>query len=215
MGICTKFNPLGASRQKAYKKGTVVFESKIPGTYQLELLFNGRYLVYCIAGGAGALRNNLNKSYTYQQVSIGGGSGSAFIGVIKLSADSIVISVGKGGIGQSFTNNSLNYGVNSPALSGGESSIGTFVRSPAAIGGSTGRDQMNISRGGSIPIITAEIISEELNSAGNNGNAVNRTTSSVTGGAALYEEYGKGGDVIGITPQHGTPGYVKIIYLGK
>lgn len=52
MGICTKFNPLGASRQKAYKKGTVVFESKIPGTYQLELLFDGRYLVYCVAGGA-------------------------------------------------------------------------------------------------------------------------------------------------------------------
>ncbi len=215
MGICTKFNPLGASKKKAYKKGTIIFESKIPGTYQVDLLYDGSYLVYCIAGGAGALRNNLNKSYTYQQVSIGGGSGSAFIGVIKLTAGNIPISVGTGGIGQSFTNNSLNYGVNSPALCGGESSIGIFVRSPAATGGSTGRDQMNISHGGSMPIITAEIISEELNSAGNNGNAVNRTTSSVAGGAALYEEYGKGGDVIGIAPQHGTSGYVKIIYLGK
>ena len=74
---------------------------------------------------------------------------------------------------------------------------------------------MNVSRGGSAPIITAEIISEELNSAGNNGEAVNRTTSSVNGGASLYEDYGKGGDVIGISPQHGTSGYVKIIYLGK
>ena len=215
MGIRTKFNPLGAFEKKAYKKGAVIFESNIPGSYQFDLLYDGRYLVYCIAGGAGALRNNMNKSYTYQQVSIGGGSGSAFIGELRIPAGNIPISVGRGGTGQAFYNSSLNYGVDSPALNGGESTIGALVRTPAATGGSTGRDQMNISRGGSTPIISVEIISEELRAAGNNGQAVNRTTSSVAGGAALYEEYGKGGDVIGTAPQHRTPGYVKIVYLGK
>lgn len=215
MGIRTKLTPLGAGKKSVYKKKQVIFEAKEPGNYNLELLIPGRFECYCVGGGAGALRNNLNKHYTFQQVSIGGGSGAAFIGIIRIPAGTIPIAVGNGGTGQSFNNNSLNYGVNSPALSGGSSSIGSLVTVPGATGGSTGRDQMNVSRGGSAPVITAEVVYEKLNSVGNNGEAVNRTTSSVKGGVSLYEDYGKGGDVIGISPQHGTSGYVKIIYLGK
>ena len=113
MGIRTKLTPLGSGRKSIYKKKQVVFEAKEPGNYNLELLIPGRFKCYCISGGAGALRNNLNKHYTFQQVSIGGGSGAAFIGIIRIPAGTIPITVGNGGIGQSFT--SLNYGVNSPS----------------------------------------------------------------------------------------------------
>ncbi len=214
MGLRTTFSPMGG-KNGPYIKGQVIFERAVPGTYEVELLAGGKYEVYCIGGGAGALRNNLNAKYTYQQVSIGGGSGAGYIGVLVLPAGVCPVNVATGGIGQSFSNNSLNYGVNTGALAGGTSSIGTFLSASGGTPGSTGRDQMNPSYGGSVPTVKAEEISTILKTAGFVGGCRNRTTASVDGGASVYEGYGKGADVIGTSPQHGTPGYVKIIYLGK
>lgn len=184
--------------------------------YNVELLATGKYEVYCIGGGAGALRNNLsNSKYTYRQVSIGGGSGAGYIGVLVLPEGTCPVNVASGGIGQAFSNNSLNYGVNTGALAGGTSSIGTFLSAGGGTPGSTGRDQMNPSRGGGVPAVNAEEVSTTLKTGGNTGGCQNRTTASVNGGASVYGGYGKGADVIGTSPQHGTPGYVKIIYLGK
>lgn len=199
-----------------YQSGELIFESSTPGTYEIELLATGIYEVYCIGGGAGSLRNNLsNSKYTFRQVSIAGGSGAGYIGRITLSEGVLSICVASGGIGQSFSNNSLNYGVNTGALAGGTSSIGTFVSVGGGKPGSTGRDQMNPSYGGEIPSVNVDEINTILRSGGNIGECQNRTTTSVSGGASVYENYGKGGDVIGISPQNGSAGYVKIIYLGE
>lgn len=199
-----------------YQSGELIFESSTPGIYEIELLTAGIYEVYCIGGGAGALRNNLsNSKYTFRQVSIAGGSGAGYIGRLFLSEGKLSISIASGGTGQAFTNNSLNYGVNTAALAGGTSSIGTFVSAGGGKSGSTGRDQMNPSYGGSIPTVNVEESITILKTGGNTGECQNRTTTSVSGGASVYENYGKGGDVIGTSPQHGSAGYVKIVYLGK
>ena len=170
-----------------YKKGQVIFESSTPGTYNVEILGKGKYEVYCIGGGGGGY-------YKRNPKSVGsGGSGSGFIGIIKIEASILSVSVGAGGRYQSYN--------------GAGSSIGNLVITYGGGRGSTG------GAAGAQPTINATIISTTLNSAGNPGES-SGGSGPVAGGASLYNGYGAGG--VGQTGNNssGVSGYVKIVYKG-
>lgn len=152
-----------------YEPDYVVYERTTAGTETINILGDGKYEVYCIAGGGGG------------SWFIGAGSGSGFIGIIQISKGelSVICGAGAGSRG-----------------TGGNSSIGNYIKS---YGGKSGKS------GGAIPTISATVISTTLNVAGNAGGKN-------SGGAAVYESYGKGG---GPRAGSGTAGYIKIVYKGQ
>ena len=187
MGFRTGLHPLGGGIKAPYKKDQVIFESSTPGTYNVEVLADGRYEVYCIGGGGGGYYKVDPKSLC------GGGSGSGFIGIIKIEASILSVSVGAGGRYQSYN--------------GAGSSIGNLVITYGGGRGSTG------GAAGAQPTINATIISTTLNSAGNKGKYGSSGT--VAGGASLYNGYGAGGVGQFLNNSSGVSGYVKIVYKGK
>lgn len=189
-----------------YQRGELIFESSTPGTYEIELLTIGTYEIYCIAGGSGA---NYSKGTLGSKFVGSGGSGSGFIGVLKLTDPVLSIVVGNGGFGTSHDSSTTTSGA------GGNSSISNIVVCYGASGATIGRDHAIYGKGGSLPTLSAVPITTILHSVGNDGNYSRTSNSTTYGGAALYENYGKGGDNVGTSPQNGSAGYVKIVYLGK
>lgn len=164
----------------AFPIDTVIYESSTAGTSTVELE-EGIYEVYCIAGGGGGHKQSV-------AVVSGGGSGSGYIGQIKIPKGSYQIIVGAGG------QRGKDSGTN-----GGNSSIGSLITAYGGGGGNDGRGA-----GGSIPTLNATEVSRTLMVAGNNGNKYNP-------GASVYSSYGAGG-----RPEaNGSSGYVKIVYKGN
>lgn len=198
----------------AYAIDQVVFESATAGTYDVELLENGNYEVYCIAGGSGGLQLRAGGiSYSYGCAS--GGSGSGFIGVVTLEKGVYNIVVGEGGASQyKTTTNSTVYGT-----TGGNSSIGDAI---VAYGGGAARVRVSYTdtragTGGSTPTVTAEIVSTTLNTAGKSGSSNATGRANLAGGASVYEGYGQGGSTslpVGSTGTNAVSGYVKIVWKG-
>lgn len=201
----------------AYEKGQVLFESSTPGTYSLSIEETAEYDVYCIGAGGGGAAGAYDYGQfvsKYYYAAAGGGSGGGFIGTVKINEGSYALAVGKGGTGVGGGEGRHDAG------DGGSSSIGNGIVSGGGIGGYARADITHYGTpgtGGTAPAITFEVIQAQKNSAGNDGGG--STSSSVTGGAAIYENYGKGGDGIlngtSGTGTDGANGYIKIVYKGK
>lgn len=194
-----------------YEPETILFESSTPGSYNLEIL-GGIYLVYCIGAGGGGASSRIIGSRPTKTASAGGGSGSGFIGELYINKGSYSITVGAGGNGATG-GGGWRYGG-----AGGNSLINNIVTSYGGGGGAGdgGGHEGRSGSAGSIPTIDASIISETLNSIGNNGSANGSHSGNTSGGASLYEGYGAGG-AAGISSSDpygysGTTGYVKIVY---
>lgn len=204
-------------KTSVYDKGQVLFESSTPGTYSLNVEETAECEVYCIgAGGGGAAgvykRGGFGSRYYY--AAAGGGSGGGFIGTVKINEGSYPLVVGKGGPGAGGGEGRHDAG------DGGSSSIGNGIVCGGGIGGYARADITHYGTpgtGGTAPVITFEVLQTQKNSAGNAGGG--STSSSVTGGAAIYENYGTGGDgTLNGTSGTGTDGangYIKIVYKGK
>lgn len=191
-----------------YDINTVIFEQATPGTYQVNLLGAGSYEVYCVAGGGrgGYVSSRRPSSGKRFWAVYGGGSGSAFVGIVKLSQGLLSITVG---------NNDTSR----------NSSIGNLITTygggdPRKIATSTSE----VGHGGAIPTINTQIISQQINAKGNDGSSSGTPNISITcpGGASLFNNYGQGGigqanglDSNLVLTTFGTSGYVKIVYKGE
>lgn len=189
------------STSSPYEIDEVVFQRSTSGTETLNLLATGKYEVYCIAGGGGAVA----LSGGFFAVGCGGGSGSGFVGVIRMSQGNYTLTVGVGGTGVTSSSQTAK------GETGGDSSIGSLIISH---GGEGGKLSSGTSSGGTAPTITATVISSSVNRAGysNNGSADTNY-----GGQSVYGGYGKGGDYLvnGGGVSNGVSGFVKIIYKGE
>lgn len=184
-----------------YTPGQVLFESSTGGTTTtLNLLDSGKYQVICIAGGGGSSRYR----GSLRSALAGGGSGSGFDIVFRLSKGNYNISVGEGG----------SHADGGSGTAGGNSSFGNSY-SYGGGGGYTSSNSEYGGSGGNTPLLTYSVISTNLNTAGNAGNAAHSTSGgSYSGGASVYNSYGKGGDGDIAHPKNGNDGYVKVIYIG-
>lgn len=188
-----------------YTPDQVLYESSTGGaSTTLNLLDDGKYQVICIAGGGGgaSYRSKVASFTTYYND--GGGSGSGFNCVFQLTAGNYAIAVGSGGAGK----------INGTATSGGNSRFGTCY----AYGGGGARSDSSagsVGAGGNAPTLTYTRTTTTLNTAGNAGTATSgKSDTNVSGGAAVYSSYGKGGDGKYSAVGTGTAGYVKVIYKG-
>lgn len=195
-----------------YNPGTVLYESSTAGSSQSVALEEGLYEVYCIAGGGGAAGTMSSVSTGFSHFSktyfrgCGGGSGSGFIGTIKINQGTYTITVGAGGGGA----------INGQAGSGGDTAIGSIVVAKGGGGAYQRSGTFSVGKGGAAPTINTSVISTTLNKAGSNGTQTTATGGgSSQGGAAVYSSYGAGGGGVYPIPGAGTGGYVKIIYKGQ
>lgn len=191
-----------------YQPDEVLFESSTAGTYSLDILDTANYEVYCIGGGAGALVGGQLSSF--YSIALSGGSGGGFIGIFNLNDGNYQIIIGSRGTKKNASGGRKNYGE-----AGGYSQITNIIK---CNGGTQnylklttqgGDDGHSVSSGGSVELSLTPI-SYTLNTKGNNGSLYNFVTSG-SGGASVYNSYGKGGD---IEANNSTNGYVKIIYKG-
>lgn len=132
-------------RDRAYDKDEVVFEQATGGDYTLNLLDDGVYRISCVGAGGTAVATPVYDDRGYLAT---GGSGSAIVGDVTLSAGTYTIHVG------------LNTG------SDRDSSISGVV---TAYGGGNASARLNAGAGGAIPTQTIAFSNITLNSAGNNG----------------------------------------------
>lgn len=182
-----------------YTPDQVIFESSTPGIYSLNILTDGVYEVYCIAGGSGGTTIHLLKRWP----TASGASGSGYIGNLKITQNTYQIVVGSGSSGK--------YKINEKVSDAENSSISNVVTSYGGKGGKAIDDQTQ-AIGGNIPSIYAQEVSFTLKQAGNNGITA-MSGGSYSGGASLYNGYGKGGDVYtNHYANDGANGYVKIIF---
>lgn len=185
-----------------YPIDTVLFESSTAGTSEVELE-TGIYEVYCIGGGGGGATSQ-KKLIVTRYEKAGGGSGSGFIGNIRIEKGNYTIIVGGGGNAAPIKD-TWTYGG-----AGGNSSISNVL---TCFGGGGGAADANGSeyrdgQGGNTPSVVSQVITQTLNQAGNKSNGG-------TGGLSLYNQYGAGGSATNSGGQKGSSGYVKIVYKGN
>ena len=183
-----------------YTPNQVLFESSTPGTYSLNILTDGVYEVYCIAGGSGGAQY---KPQGFKWYVASGASGSGYIGNLKITQSTYQIVVGRGSSGK--------YGSKGKVSDAENSSISNVVTSYGGKGGKAFDDRTQ-AVGGDIPTTFTQEISFTLKQRGNNG-ILDNNIAFCSGGASLYNGYGKGGDVkIRDYANDGVNGYVKIIF---
>ena len=185
-----------------YDINKVIFEQATPGTYQVNLLGAGSYEVYCVAGGGRGGGYSYRRMGDTHRIFCGGGSGSAFVGTVKLPQGILSIIVGD----NASSRNSLIGNIITTYGGGDPYKISTYNAAAGA--------------GGAAPTVNTQIVSQQINSKGNDGPITPNTSNS--GGASLFNGYGKGGDGSGGSRQDvvmytsvGNNGYVKIIYKGE
>lgn len=192
-----------------YSPNQVLYESSTGGASStLNLKIAGKYQVICVAGGGGGAFH-MNANYNPRFRGAGGGSGSGFNCVFQLSSGNYAVAVGSGGARVSNATGT--------AGTGGDSRFGTCYARGGS-GGKVGVSGASAGSGGASPTLTYTRTTTTLNKAGNSGKYDTGTqVDGVSGGAAVYSSYGKGGDGYNGTPHNsvaGTAGYVKVIYIG-
>lgn len=187
--------------EKVYSSGgVIIFESSTAGTYTVELS-SGKYEITCVAGGGGGTYCIDNSG---SRVSGSGASGSCFKGVVRISAGTYTVVVGAGGIYASRTG----Y-----VPTGGASSINGVVSCPSQNRHGTNATYYATESAGA-PTITATIISEEINRAGNNGRRKTKFNPDVYPAvASVYDNTTTGYGAGGASDKPGVVGYVKIFKL--
>jgi len=183
---------------------TVIFESSVAGTYNVNLPYNGKYQLIMVGGGGGGLiyKNRVGRHGIYYISA--GGSGGYVTGTIQVSRGTYSIIVGAGGSSASATIDTSIH-----ASAGGSSSA--FNQTAEGGGGGYYRSSGS---GGSYTISGGEL-------TGTNGNSGGYRRSDDTGvfaygGASVYGGYGKGGNANSPSTSHsGVAGYVKITYVSQ
>jgi hypothetical protein len=183
-----------------YEKGQVLFESTNPQTTNFTISETIDANVFVVAGGGGAAGWNPK--------SVGGGSGSGYIGRIIIPAGTYSIAVGAGAGGRNIDSD----GSTLTAGTGGQSKIGDLVITYGGAGGCVGRDHFQGGEGGGMPTVNASIVTTNLRVAGNAGSRI--YSGSAPGGNSVYGGYGTGGSAVSGSGKSGTSGYVKIVFLG-
>lgn len=183
-----------------YQSGQLLFERTASGSTSLTISEKVDANVFVVAAGGGAAGWNPK--------SVGGGSGSAFIGRIIIPAGTYTINVGAGGGGRNIDSD----GSTLTAGTGGNSTIGSLITTYGGTGGRVGRDHFDGGIGGGVPTVNAQVVTTNLKVAGNNGSRI--YSGSAPGGNSVYGGFGTGGAAISGSGKNGTTGYVKIVYVG-
>ena len=207
MGLVCRFQPFGG-RHPRYHAGDVLFESNQPQTKDIEVLSNAIYEVAVIGAGGGGGGGTYGSHHKHPGG--GGGSGAGFVAVMRLQPGTYQLTVGAGGAGGKQTNSSA------PAGSSGTASLLVFGDDAlvSAGGGEGGAGAQNgrYTNGGTLTLgDNLEIKETKVSADGNDVEHVDIAT----GGAAVYETYGAGGN--GVYKEAGTKGgdgYIKISYVG-
>ena len=183
-----------------YEQGQVLFERTASGSTSFKISETIDANVFLVAGGGGGCG--------WGNRSIGGGSGSGFVGRIIIPAGTYTINVGAGAYGVDIDQDgSTSYGG-----TGGQSSIGNLVVTYGGTGGRVGRDHFDGGLGGGMPSVNAQIVATNLRVAGNNGSRL--SGGNAPGGNSVYGGYGTGGAAVNASGKYGTSGYVKIVFVG-
>ena len=176
-GQLLSFNTQAVDRGAIHKhQGEDLFESTQGGVYTLRVEKEGKYKVAVVGAGAACIRDGF--------LSIGGGSGAAFVGTITLKPGEYEIKVGE----EPNEANGLDKHV------GEDSYIGDLIIAGGA----------RTPFGGFLTLNT-DYISYEVKSNGNMGETSGKYPK---GGKSLYKGHGEGGSRNDNPPP--TGGYVKI-----
>jgi len=123
--------------------GTVVFESSIPGEYNIVIPMDGNYRITAVGGGGGGAAymycysNYI--SYWYAQAA-GGGAGAYFDGIYTLTTGAIGLTVGSAGgsaTAQWVNKNSKDTSGRATGGNGGNTTVGGFLVAHGGVGGIT------------------------------------------------------------------------------
>lgn len=197
-----------------YTPGEVVFESSNAGTSTFTPLIAGNYELLCVGAGGGASSSVESTTGQYQWVALASGGSGGYSKTNTTLSSAVTVTVG------AYT----------ASGNGGSSSVGNLC---SATGGTAGVANYSDDAGGS-----AGSAGSGTTSNGQSGNATRQQLSnsgslSAAGGSAKYGNYGAGATISdehsrrGTTTQgvylhhnefttnEGTPGYVKITYLGQ
>lgn len=202
-----------------YPIDEIVFESNIAGEYSVNIIGGGKYEITCVGGGGPAA---LRGVYDDRGYGWGGGSGSAFKGIFYLTSGTynlVVASANNNTIRQ--TSNSQTS--NPPDETTHDSYINGVLLCPG--GGFGHYAPSHVGAGGTIPELTLEPISIELNTNGNDGKYNSGGKGSApsalcAGGISVFENHGTGQGCKTSEYAHGrswidgTNGYIKIVYIG-
>lgn len=220
----------------AIKEGEVIFESGNVGDSTLSISVSGVYEIIAVGGGGGTVTAVGGSTSTVARSCTGaaGGSGALGIGQFRLNAgQQLNITVGShggdktdfcfgGGSGTNYI--TCDNGGDSKVLLSGDA----LVVAGGGGGGYTDNRQNNntyasprAGSGGTATIHSSAVSSSAMN--GNNGTASHAGwdySISVTGGASVYNGYGKASSGSAWCPQGvnidntGTAGYVCIKFIG-
>ena len=183
-----------------YEQGQLLFERTDAGSTSFTISEKIDANVFVVAAGGGAAG--------WGGRSVGGGSGSGFVGRIIIPSGTYTINVGGGGGGVNIDSD----GSTLTAGTGGNSSIGSLVTTYGGKGGRVGRDHFDGGEGGALPVVNAQVVTTNLKIAGNNGSRI--SSSSAPGGNSVYGGYGTGGSAVSSSGKAGSSGYVKIVFVG-
>ena len=221
-------------------KSSIVFESDIPGDYQVGLEFPGRYEVVCVGGGGGTVVANAAYSNFGSSTGAGGGSGAYAYAIFNLPFNkTLEVSVGKKGedVYDLVTGAGPDHYIT--CETGGTSRVVldniTLISGTGGVGGYTDNRHNNNNHaspsagdGGTAYVDSSAITYDTRN--GNSGTAAHAgwdTAISVKGGSSVVDQnkfwgkdYGRASSGAAYPPFNysftdvGIGGYVKITYLG-
>lgn len=206
----------GGGEKNPYSPNQVVFYKSSSTAIESITLYKGRYKVELVGGGGGQ-----SGGVTSYLVAGGAGSGSAFVGTLKVDKETI-FDVYSGNLGSSnrTIGGSGGYGAdgtNSWISEHGNLNIRIYCNSAGTGTGSasTGSSQ-KIGSGGTIVdlgnFVSKWMIETTLRVNGKPGTRGQYVTTFGTGGASVYQGFGRGA---GPQNNNGTAGLVRITYLGK
>ena len=197
-------------REVDVKYFKTIYEQDVAGEYEVNIEKDGNYIVEMYGAGGGWASARWATDIWYG-TTVGGGSGAGFKGIVNLTAGNYAITVGKAG-----ENVQGGWNYEATGETGGSTSLNNLIIAGGGIGGYGYYGNATAGKGGSITIDpSVEVISDSINSTGNDGSIVGFAGSgdphAVNGGASLYNGsqtgYGAGGGY----PNNAVDGYIKIM----
>ena len=207
--------------ENPYVDGQILFESDTGGdSGTLELKTDGIYEIICVGGGSGC---SLTYHSGYGGASVTGGSGAGFDLKLRLTKGKYSYYVGNGSAGVYNDNYPANLSNSTSSQNGENSYFGNNIAYGA--GGATSiynGSGLVVGSGGAMPSISDSIVETIFNTNGNDGlSAWTNQAGTLTGGASVFDEYGKGGGAswtyqyYSRTLENGTGGYIKVKFISK
>lgn len=166
----------------------------------------GLYRITCVGGGGGALLfESPTSTSTYYKAT--GGSGGGFKATVYLTEGDYTWHVGEKGTSAKVPG-AVTDGENT-TLSGNGITI-------TAYGGKAGSVENGVYKkgeGGETAEINTTVYEMVFNNTGNSGSVDEGSSTTLAGGASVYDGRGIGGSISNGSPREGTNGYIKIVKL--